>query len=240
MRCFAALVPPASFLAALEMALLPYMTGLQGWRLVRPEGIHVTLAFMADAGPVMIDAAVAALQGMAVPAMAVGHERAVQAAVPGVGNWAAPVSLRFGPPTLFPSLARPRVLALEPIQGADELAGLWNGFNGLFHREALARKLPPPNPEWRSGARFRPHLSLARPVNRPGQRPVVRPGQEPAVCHANATASGSSVALYEVFIFDELVLYESIRGYDGPRYIPLAQAFLVQKPLAHASLTGDA
>ncbi|MFH2114253.1 MAG: hypothetical protein ABIJ86_07090 [Spirochaetota bacterium] len=211
MRCFAALIPPASFLAVFEKILLPSISGMRGWRPVRPEGIHVTLAFMADAGQAMVDAVVATIQGTATRARA-----------PIAGDWATPVTLRFGFPRLFPSTSRPKVLAIEPVQGADELAGLWNGFNGLFHREALARGLPPPNPEWRPGTRFRPHLSLARPATQADVWQVTRPVQ--------AATVGSCAALDDVFIFDELVLYESILGSSGSRYTPLA----------HASLTGGA
>jgi 2'-5' RNA ligase len=213
-RCFVALVPPASFRVAFETVLLPAMKGMKGWRPLRPEAVHVTLAFMADAEPALVDAAVAAVQAAA----------AVNALA------TAPIRLRFGPLKPFPSASRPRVLALEPILGADELAGLWNGFNVLFHREALARGLPPPNPEWSPGARFRPHLSLARPVSRIRHRSGVRPRQGPGALPAGLAASDNLALLDEVFIFDELVLFESILSHDGPRYMPLA----------HASLTAGA
>lgn len=208
MRCFTALVPPVAFLSACETVLLPSIRDMQGWRSVRPEGIHVTLAFMADAAPALVDAAVASVNAVA----------------------AVPVSLRFGPLKPFPSVSRPRVLAIEPILGADELAGLWNGFNALFQGEAKARGLPPPNPQWQPGGRFRPHLSLARPVSRIRHGPVVQPGQGSGMLPSQVAASGSLAVLDEVFVFDELILYESVLRHDGPRYTPLA----------HASLTGRA
>jgi 2'-5' RNA ligase len=180
------------------------MEGMKGWRPVLPEGIHVTLAFMADAEAALVDAAAAS----------------VKAAATG------PLRLRFGPLKAFPSVSRPRVLAIEPVQGADELNGLWNGFNGLFQQEALARGLPPPNPEWRPGGRFRPHLSLARPVIRIRQRPGARPWLEPGALAAGIGASGNLTVLDETFVFDELVLFESILSHDGPRYTILAQASL--------------
>jgi 2'-5' RNA ligase len=198
------LVPPASFCSALETVLLPCVKGMEEWRPVRPEAVHVTLAFMADAGQTLVDAAVASVHAVT----------------------AAPLRLRFGPLRPFPSASRPRVLALEPTLGADDLAGLWNGFNVLFHREALARGLPPPNPEWSPGARFRPHLSLARPVSRIRHRPGVRPRQGPGALPAGLAASDNLTVLDEVFIFDELVVFESILSHDGPRYTILAQALL--------------
>lgn len=204
MRCFVALVPPVAFLAACETVLLPSIKEMQGWRPVRSEDIHVTLAFMADAEAALVDAAAASVHAVA----------------------AGPLSLGFGPLRTFPSASRPRVLAIEPAQGADELTGLWNGFNGLFQQEALSRGLPPPNPEWRPGGRFRPHLSLARPVNRIRQRPGFRPRLGPGVLPAGVGASGSLTVLDEAFVFDELVLFESILSRDGPRYTILTQASL--------------
>lgn len=205
MRCFAALVPPATFLEAGETVLFPYMRSLPGWRPVPSDRVHLTLAFLPDAGTELLGAA-----REAVESVATGAE--------GGSPWAAPVGLRFGPVKAFPSASRPRVLAMEPISGGEALTALWNGFNEVLYRAALARQLPPPNPQWRPGGSFKAHLSLARPIGRGGR------GQASGASPSGS--GGGSLVLDGMFLFERLVLYQSVLGPYGPRYTPLAQARL--------------
>ena len=185
----------------------------------------MTLAFMADAQPTLVDAAKSVLDSVAT-----GLTTGMQG-IPDGKNWAIPLKLSFGPLKPFPTASRPRVLALEPSRGAAELAELWNGFNHRFKFEAKIRGLPPPNPQWKPGARFKPHLSLARPVNRTGQREPAQPGHDSVVRQAQASSALNLGTLDEIFIFDTLVLYESILGTGGSRYTPLATASLTQASL---------
>jgi 2'-5' RNA ligase len=146
MRCFIALVPPPACVHSLRRYLAQVEPLAPGWRWVRAEQIHLTLAFLGDVGPEEILAASAAV-----------HKAA--AMVP-------PVPLVFRVVRPFPSAARPRVLALVPDKGSDLADAARDIVNRLLSAETAARRLPVINPDWVAGAGFRPHLSLARPARR--------------------------------------------------------------------------
>lgn len=134
MRMFTAVLPPQDVLDDLAEFLGPRQEGGE-LRWTRPEGWHLTLAFMAD-----------------VPDRAVDdlHERLTRA-----GRRRTPFTIRLAGGGAFPNPARAKVLyaavAGEP-QDVEELRRLATG------ARAAANKAGAPA----DGATFRPHLTLAR------------------------------------------------------------------------------
>ncbi len=145
MRCFLALLPPPGFGEALGSYLDALAPRLAGWRRVRPEGLHLTLAFLGDTGPDGVAAVTEAL-------------RVLEAAAP-----PAPVFV-FRRVTGFPSRGRPRALVLEPEGGLPETLAARE-----FLRAALAGF---PRLAEAFGASFRAHLTLARPGSGAARPPV--------------------------------------------------------------------
>lgn len=133
---FAALVPPQSVIDHLDDFLAPRRDADSRWRWTRPEGWHLTCAFLES-----------------VPAHAV-DELLVR-----LGEAAAKTpsfDVRIGRALCFGSVARARVLALDVPVGADELSALSVRCRGAANRAGVVP----------DGARFVPHLTLAR-ANRP-------------------------------------------------------------------------
>ena len=142
-RLFIAVDPPLELAAELAgWARAQHVPG-SGLRVMAPESIHLTLAFLgeraaSDAGPISgaIDTAVTEWS---------------QAGGPG------PVELELGPPAWLPP-RHPRALAIEVRDAAGRLAAL---------REALGESLANTLGWHDERRRFRPHLTTGRLSGRP-------------------------------------------------------------------------
>ena len=136
MRMFAAVVPPQDVLDELEEFLGPRQeAGQDAFRWTRPEGWHLTLAFMASVPDRSLDDLL---------------ERLGRA-----GRRRKPFTLRLAGGGAFPNPGRAKVLyaGVEAAQGdLEELKRLSTGA-----RAAAGKSGAPAD-----GATFRPHLTLAR------------------------------------------------------------------------------
>jgi len=141
MRMFAAVVPPQDVHDELEEFLGPRQEAAQGsgqaapLRWTRPEGWHLTLAFMADVPDRALDDLLERL------------ERA--------GRRRSPFTLSLAGGGAFPNPARAKVLHAGVDAAPDDLEELRRLSTGA--RAAAARSGAPAD-----GAAFRPHLTLAR------------------------------------------------------------------------------
>jgi 2'-5' RNA ligase len=142
-------------------------------RWVRPEALHVTLRFLGN--------------------VAAGQVEAIARAVGAEVSRIAPFELALGPPKLFPSARRPRVVALElePEVPLAELAA-------AVERGVVAEGFEP------EARRFRAHLTLGRIPG--GRAPAL-----PAAARAQQTR----------FRVGEAVLFRSDLSPSGSRYTPL-------------------
>ena len=129
MRLFIA-VPLSTELTDRAAALLP--PALPGLKRVRPELMHITLAFLGWTPDARLDAVVEAVR-----AAGVGH-RGFQLTFAGAGR--------------FPATGRPRVVWLGVGEGAQRLAGLAASVTGELRGRDLKFDDRP----------FAPHLTLAR------------------------------------------------------------------------------
>lgn len=132
-RLFTAVLPPEQVVAELERHLEPRReAGLEHWRWTRPEGWHLTTAFMASVTDLARDQLVENLQ--AAMARTQPFEVGIEGAV------------------CFPNVARAKLLAADVRQGHAELESLATSCRGAATRAGAAP----------DGARFRGHLTLAR------------------------------------------------------------------------------
>ena len=180
MRMFVALVPPEDVVEDLEEFLEPRRAS-DDLRWTSPEGWHVTLAFLAE----VPDRSLEDLQ-----------ERLDRAA-----RRRTPFDLRVGGGGAFPDVADAKLLyagvhgeGADPEAAREELRRLSVGVRAAAGRAGVAP----------DGARFRPHLTLAR-TRRP--RDVVR--------WARLLDTWSSRA----WTVEEVVLVQSFLG-EGPRGRP--------------------
>lgn len=132
-RLFTAVLPPESVVTELAGYLEPRReAGIEHWRWTRPDGWHLTTAFMASVSALakeqLFEGLAEAVQR--VPAFTVGIQGAV----------------------CFPHAARARVLAMGIGRGSDALAAL----AGTCRRQAARAGASP------DGATFHGHLTLAR------------------------------------------------------------------------------
>jgi 2'-5' RNA ligase len=134
MRMFTAVLPPQDVLEELEEFLGPRREASE-FRWTRPDGWHLTLAFMAD----VPDRAVEDL-----------HERLSRA-----GRRRTPFTIRLSGGGAFPNPARAKVLYAAVAGEPDALEELRRLATGA---RAAANKAGAPA----DGAAFRPHLTLAR------------------------------------------------------------------------------
>ena len=134
MRMFAAVVPPQDVLEKLEEFLGPRQEAAE-FRWTRPEGWHLTLAFMADVPERSLDD------------LAERLERA--------GRRRTPFTLRLAGGGAFPNPARAKVLYAGVEAEPDALEELRRLSTGA---RAAANKAGAPA----DGTAFRPHLTLAR------------------------------------------------------------------------------
>lgn len=135
MRLFAAVVPPDTVLEELDAFVAPRRDAPGPWRWTQPPSWHVTLAFMGDTAEADLDLLVDNLADAAARTPA--------------------FDVRLGGAGSFPRPDAARVLWLGVAAGGEELATL-----ARRTRTAAERAGVPTD-----GARFVPHLTLAR-VNR--------------------------------------------------------------------------
>ncbi len=133
MRTFIAIEPPARVresLAALTGGLRE--AGAQGIRWVRPEGVHLTLRFLGDVNPNLVDG------------IAGGMSEAAQEA--------GPIRLSLGPLGVFPTAGNPRVIWVGVEGDLDGLRRLQESVEDRMAALGFAR----------DRRRFAPHLTLGR------------------------------------------------------------------------------
>ncbi|MCW3015078.1 MAG: 2-5 ligase [Solirubrobacterales bacterium] len=143
-RLFVALDPPAAVAAELAGWARGQRTRGGGLRVIAPDRIHLTLAFLGERPVVEVDPIAWAVDGA-------------------VGEWAqagegGPVPLALGPPVWLPP-RHPRALAVGVRDPTGRLGALRDAF-GLSLGATVG---------WRAqGRRFRPHLTVARLSGRRG------------------------------------------------------------------------
>jgi 2'-5' RNA ligase len=160
--------------------------GLAAGRLrwVVGDNLHLTLRFLGSTPPGRVAAVAAAA------------ERAAAVRMPFV--------VRLAGAGGFPSSARPRVVWLGTVEGANDLEDLAAGLDA----ELAAAGWPP------DSRPFRAHLTIARADGVPGAGRTVE---------ALAAAAES---LDAAWLVDRVVVYQSELGRGPARYTPLASATL--------------
>jgi 2'-5' RNA ligase len=186
-RVFAAVVPPADVVEHLDHFLDPRRdaAGADALRWTRPEHLHLTLAFMESVEDHRVDDYVDRLAD-------------------GLAGTPIP-DLRLGGPVAFPDVATARVLAVgvQPESaGADVV---------LERMAGRARNAAVTSGIEVDGARFRPHVTIAR---------LRHPTEVTRWVHVLETYSGPSWPVYEVAVIASH-LGEGPRG--TPRYETLAE-----------------
>ncbi len=134
MRLFLAAKLPDELLGQVQDIRTSLALQLDGWRWVRPEGMHLTLRFLGEVAP--------------------ESDRKARGTWRRVAAGARPFRVRLSGVGRFPARGRPRVLwvGLEETDPGDGLAGL------AAELEQAARGLG-----WEAESRsFRSHLTLAR------------------------------------------------------------------------------
>jgi len=131
MRTFTAVIPSEEAIDHLDSFLEPRRAA-GDFRWTRPEHLHVTLAFMPDAGDHRVDAYV---------------ERLAESL-----DDIAPAELALAGSVVFPSVAEARVLAT----GVDDATGLLGRLAVRARNAAVASGIEV------DGQPFRPHLTVAR------------------------------------------------------------------------------
>lgn len=132
MRLFAAVVPPETVIEQLDAFVAPRREGGGPWRWTRPESWHLTLAFMGDAAPAALEPLLENLRGATARTPA--------------------FDVRLGGAGAFPSPYAAKALWLGVTSGAEELAVLALRCRNAAERAGIRT----------DGARFVPHLTLAR------------------------------------------------------------------------------
>jgi 2'-5' RNA ligase len=164
----------------------------------RPEQIHLTLAFLGNVPADELDLLA----------------EAVREAVAGFG----PLALRAGGTGQFPPGGRPRVVWVGVRTEAGDLAGL---------QQAVARAAAP-FAEKQEHRAYHPHLTLGRVrQGRRGRRDRRGGGGGPG----NLATLGRAVAESAeepgpAFDAEEVVVFQSDLGREGPTYTPLARLAL--------------
>ncbi|WP_436697653.1 RNA 2',3'-cyclic phosphodiesterase [Nocardioides sp. BYT-33-1] len=135
-RIFTAVVPPDEAVEHLDAFLDPRRAAAS-FRWTRPEHLHVTLAFMADAADHRVD----------------GYVDRLAEALDGI----PPAELSLAGAVVFPNVAEGRVLATGVAGGTDVLATA----SVRARNAAVACGIEV------DGQRFRPHVTVARTGGRP-------------------------------------------------------------------------
>lgn len=132
-RLFTAVLPPDHVVAELDELLEPRReAGRELWRWTKPEGWHLTTAFMASVTPLAQDLLVEGLKELA--------ERT------------EPFRIRVGGALFFPDVARARMMTLGVTSGTAELEALAANCRGVASHAGASP----------DGATFRGHLTLGR------------------------------------------------------------------------------
>lgn len=132
-RLFTAVLPPETVVAELAKHLEPRLdAGAEHWRWTRPDGWHLTTAFMASVSENAQDMLVENLAG------AMARARPFEVGISGA--------------LCFPNAARTKVLTMQVAKGHEQLEALSTSSRGAATRAGAAP----------DGSRFRGHLTLAR------------------------------------------------------------------------------
>jgi RNA 2',3'-cyclic 3'-phosphodiesterase len=212
MRCFIALPLPDGARAALALAAERLEASWPELKWTRPEGYHITLAFLGEIDGKSVECAKAAIDAAAA---------------------ARPVDLVFEGLGGFPPHGPWRVV----VAMAED-----DGASAVVHRlvnEALARHertagVGPLNPEWPDGKPFRPHVTLAR-VGGPGAGGRQGPGGPHGPRELEALlGEAERKALSGSWTLDRCVLYKSELRPSGAVYTELKTVRLgaAENPLA--------
>jgi RNA 2',3'-cyclic 3'-phosphodiesterase len=194
MRCFIALPLPDEARSALSRATERLRAAWPGIRWTRPEGYHITLAFLGDIGGAAVECAKAAVDAAA---------------------RARPVDLAFEALGGFPPRGPWRVIvAMAEDDGAAELA--YRLVNEALASHELADGIPPLNPEWPDGKSFRPHVTLARVGGSAGRGGAPGPRELAALA-----GEAERRALAGSWKLDRCVLYKSELRSSGAVYTEL-------------------
>lgn len=194
LRVFAALPIPEDALRCLEKAAGELERRARGFRVLRPESMHITLIFFGELEEGPLGAVQRALDD---PCLAVPS---IQASIGGLGQ--------------FPPRGVPRVFYCPVRRGAGEIEALYRGL-----REKLLAVWGEPAPRSRTGAQapaagrpswddprpFTPHITVAR--NRGGK--------------AGPAALEDLFRFEQPITLDRLVLFQSLLRPEGAEYRPL-------------------
>jgi 2'-5' RNA ligase len=177
MRVFLALPLPAETVRGLEPSLAELERRYRELKVVRPEGLHLTLVFLGERQEQEVEAIRALLDD---PSLAVPR---IQASLGGYGQ--------------FPPQGSPRVLFCPVIDGATEVSALQRSLVGVLQR---------------GGARFEeerrpfaPHITLARNPRKKDAR-------------VDGEGLRERLGAERRFVFDRLVLYQSLLKPQGAEY----------------------
>ena len=180
LRLFVAAEVPDSLKAAVSSILSRFAGSMPSARWARPDGFHLTLKFL-GATP-------------AARVAAIGEALSARAEI------SSPFDLVTGPPGLFGSPNRPRVLWIGLEGDLDAAERLSSGLEASMEGLGFARENRP----------FKPHLTLARFDTK--RRAVLPPD---LLASAAEEISGIPMGV------GEIVLVQSLLGAGGARYVPL-------------------
>ncbi len=153
------------------------------WRWIPPENMHLTLKFLGEVDEGMLDTL---------------REAGAEAAAA-----AKPFRVVYGPFGAFPSLARPRVLFFQAIEGAEGLAALARALEEGAERLGIPREERP----------FRAHITLAR-IKEPLPGAVTEKlGAVPALSPA-AEQTVDRFALMRSHLARSGATYEEVAGFS--------------------------
>jgi len=140
MRCFIALPLPAEARAALALAADRVRAAWPDLKWTRPEGYHMTLAFLGDIDGAAVECAKAAID-------AASEANPFELSFEGIGG--------------FPPHGPWRVL-VGLVEDDGAAAVVHRIVNEALARHERAAGIPPLNPEWPDGRSFSPHVTIAR------------------------------------------------------------------------------
>lgn len=174
MRVFIALPVSGNFLQAIAVACEPLRLIHPGLRWAKPEGMHLTLAFMGEIEEARLEAVVQATRA-AIGTAAEGGVR-------------GPLTLEPGRLLTFPPRGRASVIAVSIGRGSAEATALAAALEDALDRAGAESGLPFRPREKRP---FTPHITLAR-AGRPGI--ALSPADRAA--HISASCTVGSVVVY--------------------------------------------
>jgi 2'-5' RNA ligase len=206
-RCFIALCLPEEARRALAQLASTRRTELdaRGLRFswTRPEGYHLTLAFLGEIDGPALDAAASSLD-----------------AVAGAGE----IAFRFAGLGGFPMGGGLRVLFAKIDEGG-KCAAVYRAVNEALAERARAVGLGALNPEWPGGRPFAPHITLARAssgrarVSSPrGFASTPRARAEPPPAIPAEAAGGPALELAGAWTIGHCALYKSELRRGGSVY----------------------